>query len=604
MYFSGGAAAVGTSGNRDLTPATGSGVVVSGNQKWTPSGLTVRKGDRLNFTANGEIQLSADGNDVANAAGAQSKRTAAGSPLPNAYAGALIGRVGTNGPVFADRQPGFVDRPGERTAVPWHQRRRDRRQPWRVPGDDPAGRPDAVKTVLPESCTAEQGRGFRGPSLLCGGPVQPRPLASRPAGDAYNRGWFLSVIVLVRSFPSAVCRHAPAAHPDAGPRAVLRAAGHAFQRIPPDQGAHRARPPRRSGDVSGRRRRRVAEPADHSLGASAGNQRRADRSVVDQGGARRVPGGDRSPAGAPREVRRDPFARGSGPAGRVAVAQAGHSAPLRHALEPAAAALQLQVRSQRLAAKAVRAHGAPDGVRFERRHHHLPGPLRSRAHDGRRRSGDADRERDGRRRRGSSRSWMPPKSARAGASRPRRGSSSTRARSSRTRGWICSIDAMAIVSRRHPDATLLVVGGRPEQVEALRAAATSKGGRIVFTGLSAGARHRRLCRRCRRARVAAHRRDQHAAEDLLLPARGAADRRHRSPDPHAGAQLARRRCSCRRRRRPLPAPSRACSTIRRSPSRLAQAAAELARSRYSREEYVARTVRACERLVQAGAARA
>ncbi len=38
--------------------------------------------------------------------------------------------------------------------------------------------------------------------------------------------------------------------------------------------------------------------------------------------------------------------------------------------------------------------------------------------------------------------------------------------------------------------------------------------------------------------------------------------------------------------------------------RLAQAAAELARSRYSREEYVARTVRACERLVQAGAARA
>ena len=39
-------------------------------------------------------------------------------------------------------------------------------------------------------------------------------------------------------------------------------------------------------------------------------------------------------------------------------------------------------------------------------------------------------------------------------------------------------------------------------------------------------------------------------------------------------------------------------------SRLAQAAAELARSRYSREEYVARTVRACERLFQAGAARA
>ena len=100
VYFSGGAA-VGTSGSRDLAPATGDGVVVSAQQKWTPSGLTVRKGDRLNFTASGEIQLSADGNDVANAGGAQSQRKAAGSPLPNAYAGALIGRVGTNGPVFA-----------------------------------------------------------------------------------------------------------------------------------------------------------------------------------------------------------------------------------------------------------------------------------------------------------------------------------------------------------------------------------------------------------------------------------------------------------------------------------------------------------------------
>jgi hypothetical protein len=99
VYFSGGASAVGTAGN--LTPATGEGVVVSGQQKWTPSGLTVRKGDRLNFTASGEIQLSADGKDVANAGGAQSQRKAAGSPLPNANAGALIGRVGTNGPVFA-----------------------------------------------------------------------------------------------------------------------------------------------------------------------------------------------------------------------------------------------------------------------------------------------------------------------------------------------------------------------------------------------------------------------------------------------------------------------------------------------------------------------
>ena len=98
VYFTGGA--VGTSGTRDLTPATGDGVVVSGQQKWTPSGLAVRKGDRLTFAATGEIQLSANANDTATAAGS-SQRKAAGAPLPNANAGALIGRVGPTGPIFA-----------------------------------------------------------------------------------------------------------------------------------------------------------------------------------------------------------------------------------------------------------------------------------------------------------------------------------------------------------------------------------------------------------------------------------------------------------------------------------------------------------------------
>ena len=97
VYFTGGA--VGTSGTRDLTPATGDGVVVSGQQKWTPSGLVVRRGDRLTFAATGEIQLSANASDTATATG--SSRKAAGAPLPTANAGALIGRVGPNGPVFA-----------------------------------------------------------------------------------------------------------------------------------------------------------------------------------------------------------------------------------------------------------------------------------------------------------------------------------------------------------------------------------------------------------------------------------------------------------------------------------------------------------------------
>jgi len=99
VYFSGGATGVGTSGN--LTAASGDGVVVSAQQKWTPSGQVVRRGDRLTFAANGEIQLSADANDIATAGGAKSQRMAAGAPLPNAHAGALIGKVGPNGPAFA-----------------------------------------------------------------------------------------------------------------------------------------------------------------------------------------------------------------------------------------------------------------------------------------------------------------------------------------------------------------------------------------------------------------------------------------------------------------------------------------------------------------------
>jgi hypothetical protein len=60
----------------------------------------VRKGETLNFNATGEIQLSGDANDVASPYGAKSTRKASGSPLPNVLAGALIGRVGTNGAPF------------------------------------------------------------------------------------------------------------------------------------------------------------------------------------------------------------------------------------------------------------------------------------------------------------------------------------------------------------------------------------------------------------------------------------------------------------------------------------------------------------------------
>lgn len=86
----------GTSPNANLAPATGSGIVVSARQAWTPTGLQVRRGDVLTFNATGEVQLSADTNDVATAHGAKSQRYAVNSPLPRNFAGALIGRVGRN----------------------------------------------------------------------------------------------------------------------------------------------------------------------------------------------------------------------------------------------------------------------------------------------------------------------------------------------------------------------------------------------------------------------------------------------------------------------------------------------------------------------------
>jgi hypothetical protein len=99
VYFSGGAASLGTSGT-SRTAATGDGLVISAKQQWTPAGLVVRSGDRLSFSTSGEIQLSTDNNDIAGSAGAKSKRMAPNAPLPNAYAGALIAKVGENGRVF------------------------------------------------------------------------------------------------------------------------------------------------------------------------------------------------------------------------------------------------------------------------------------------------------------------------------------------------------------------------------------------------------------------------------------------------------------------------------------------------------------------------
>jgi hypothetical protein len=92
--------AVATSGNANTVGIPeGAGIAVSGTTAWTPTGLTVRRGEVLTFTTTGEVRLSTDANDMAGSAGARSQRKSASAPLPNNFAGALIAKVG-NSPAF------------------------------------------------------------------------------------------------------------------------------------------------------------------------------------------------------------------------------------------------------------------------------------------------------------------------------------------------------------------------------------------------------------------------------------------------------------------------------------------------------------------------
>jgi hypothetical protein len=71
---------------------------VPGNATWVPTGIIVRRGDRLSINVTGQVQLSEDAGDVAESAGSPRGRRAAGAPLPNDLAGALIGKIGNSAP--------------------------------------------------------------------------------------------------------------------------------------------------------------------------------------------------------------------------------------------------------------------------------------------------------------------------------------------------------------------------------------------------------------------------------------------------------------------------------------------------------------------------
>jgi hypothetical protein len=98
-----GTASVGTGGQPAPLPA--GGIRVDGARAWTDTGVTVRKGDRLAFSATGQIAFRTGG-DLVSPQGSPTE-TSPATPVPALGVGGLIGRVGTGAafPIGISTQP-------------------------------------------------------------------------------------------------------------------------------------------------------------------------------------------------------------------------------------------------------------------------------------------------------------------------------------------------------------------------------------------------------------------------------------------------------------------------------------------------------------------
>jgi hypothetical protein len=88
-----------TTGAASTASSPAQGVSVSSLMQWTPTGITVRRGDWVTFTATGDVRIGGEGNPTANADGVSSGARAPDAPVAAAPAGALVGKIG-NGTAF------------------------------------------------------------------------------------------------------------------------------------------------------------------------------------------------------------------------------------------------------------------------------------------------------------------------------------------------------------------------------------------------------------------------------------------------------------------------------------------------------------------------
>jgi hypothetical protein len=98
----------GAADTRDGFGATSRTITVPSTQQWTPTGIRVNQGDRLNFQSSGEIQIGRGANNRASVAGSLSGRFVSGAPIPNALAGALIGRIDSGQPFGIGNQTSII----------------------------------------------------------------------------------------------------------------------------------------------------------------------------------------------------------------------------------------------------------------------------------------------------------------------------------------------------------------------------------------------------------------------------------------------------------------------------------------------------------------
>jgi hypothetical protein len=95
-YGAGTAATSGT-GTQGATDAAGA-IHVPANRAWTPTGVTVQKGQTLRFSASGEVTLSPNAGDTASVTGRPGSPASAKASLPGQLRGALLGRIGNGKP--------------------------------------------------------------------------------------------------------------------------------------------------------------------------------------------------------------------------------------------------------------------------------------------------------------------------------------------------------------------------------------------------------------------------------------------------------------------------------------------------------------------------